>query len=199
MSSVVRTLFKDHSRLIVIGLLSVLGSTVSAYITGKYMTTYALHTLHMPPDTAMLASVVSGIMTVVGAVVGGWLSDRFGQRFLMIGPRVLFLLIAYPAFSLIIINGTAGILLPAVGILVFLQAVSGAVILVALAQAFPSSINSAGLSIVFATAVAMFGGTAQFVVTWLLDFTGDPFAVAWYLIITNLITVVALFKLRPAT
>jgi hypothetical protein len=37
------------------------------------------------------------------------------------------------------------------------------------------------LSIIYATAIAVFGGSTQFVVKALLDATGNPLAPAWYM------------------
>jgi hypothetical protein len=63
----------------------------------------------------------------------------------------------------------------------------GSVVLVLIPECFPKSVRSAGLSIVYATAVTVFGGTTQFVVTWLIHATGSPLAPAWYLIGTSVI------------
>jgi len=44
-------------RLLVLAVLIILGGTVSTYV-GVYMTTYAIATLHLPPSTALTATVV---------------------------------------------------------------------------------------------------------------------------------------------
>lgn len=195
--AVLRTLASRHAGLVLIGVLTIMGGTISSYIIGKYMTTYALHTLHMPAGTAMLASVVSGSVIALGSVLGGWLSDRFGRRALMVLPRALFVVAVYPAFLLITADRTPETLLLMVGLLSLFQAMSGAVGIVALPECFPRAVRSSGLSITYALGVTIFGGSAQFVVTWLLDVTGNPMALAWYLVATNLITTVALCLLRP--
>lgn len=195
--AVLRTLVSQHAGLIVIGVLTIMGGTISSYIIGKYMTTYALHTLHMPAGIAMLASVVSGCVVAFGSVLGGWLSDRFGRRPLMVLPRLMFVLAVYPAFLLITGDRTPQTLLLMVGLLSLFQAMSGAVGILALPECFPRAVRSSGLAITYALGVTIFGGSAQVVVTWLLDVTGNPMALAWYLVATNLVTTVALLLLRP--
>lgn len=195
--AVLQTLFTRHLGLILIGILTIMGGTISSYIIGKYMTTYALHTLRMPASVAMLASVVSGLVIVFGSLLGGWLSDRYGRRALMILPRVLFVLAVYPAFLLITTAQSTGTLLAMIALLALFQAMSGAVGIIALPECFPRAVRTSGLSITYALGVTIFGGTAQLFVTWLLDATGNPMALAWYLVATNLVTIWALFKLRP--
>lgn len=195
--AVLRTLVSQHAGLIVIGVLTIMGGTISSYIIGKYMTTYALHTLHMPAGIAMLASVVSGCVVAFGSVLGGWLSDRFGRRPLMVLPRLMFVLAVYPAFLLITGDRTPQTLLLMVGLLSLFQTMSGAVGILALPECFPRAVRSSGLAITYALGVTIFGGSAQVVVTWLLDVTGNPMALAWYLVATNLVTTVALLLLRP--
>ena len=46
----------------------------------------------------------------------------------------------------------------------------------------PVSLRAGGLGIVYALAISAFGGTAQFVVTWLIEVTGSPLAPAWYMV-----------------
>ncbi|MET3480327.1 MULTISPECIES: hypothetical protein [unclassified Variovorax] len=48
-------LLKQNAGLIALGVLVVLGSTVSIYVA-LYMTTYALTTLHMAPNVSMAAT-----------------------------------------------------------------------------------------------------------------------------------------------
>ena len=35
---------------------------------------------------------------------------------------------------------------------------------------------------IYATSIALFGGTTQLVITWLIQVTGSPMAPAWYLL-----------------
>ena len=49
-----------------------------------------------------------------------------------------------------------------------------------MAEVFPAESRGAGIALTYAAAVTIFGATTQFVVTWLLDVTGDPMAPAYY-------------------
>lgn len=48
------------------------------------------------------------------------------------------------------------------------------------------------MGIVYAFAIATFGGTTQFAVKWLIDVTGDPLAPAYYMGGTWLIGLIAM-------
>jgi len=78
-------LLRQHARLITLALLALVGGTVSTYVN-NYMTTFAITTLKFPPVTAMAATVVSGIATLAFSLLGGWLSDRFGRKTVMLVP-----------------------------------------------------------------------------------------------------------------
>ena len=56
-----------------------------------------------------------------------------------------------------------------------------------MAEAFPASVRSSGLAILYALGVAIFGGTTQFVVAWLIDVTGNPLVPAYYQVIATLV------------
>ena len=82
-------------------------------------------------------------------------------------------------------------------VLSLFQAMSAGVVLVAIPESLPRGVRTSGLSIAYSVGVAIFGGTSQFVATWLLDSTGDPMALAWYLAGANLVSLIALFGLKP--
>jgi hypothetical protein len=60
----------------------------------------------------------------------------------------------------------------------------------------PASVRSTGLSIAYATAVTVFGGSAQVIVTWLIVATGNPLSPAWYLIASSLVGIGAMFLMN---
>ena len=67
--------------------------------------------------------------------------------------------------------------------------------LVAIPELLPRGIRATGLSIAYAIGVALFGGTTQFIVTWLIGATGNAAAPAWYVAGTSLITAIAMMAL----
>jgi MHS family proline/betaine transporter-like MFS transporter len=56
---------------------------------------------------------------------------------------------------------------------------AGAVTLLVL-EALPARVRASGMAVSHALHVALFGGTAQFIVTGLIKWTGDPMSAAWY-------------------
>jgi MHS family citrate/tricarballylate:H+ symporter-like MFS transporter len=53
-------------------------------------------------------------------------------------------------------------------------------VIVALTEALPKTIRSGVVATTYAFAISVFGGSTQFVITWLIQRTGNPLAPAWY-------------------
>jgi MFS family permease len=182
----------DHVKVIVLAVLLVLGGTVSTYVS-NYMTTYAISTLHLPSSTALTATVVGGVALFVGALTGGWLADRYGRRATMLWPRLLLTLTAWPLFLLLARQPSAGTLYLATTVLTVLTAIGSAASLVVIPELLPKAIRATGLSIAYAIGVSLFGGSTQFIITWLLKVTDDPTSPAWYVTLTGIITLAAMW------
>jgi MFS family permease len=180
-----------HSGFITLAVLLILGGTVSIY-AANYMTTYAIATLHFPASTALATTVIGSVTMFAGALAGGWLSDRCGRRGVMLWPRLLLTLVTWPLFLLLDAHPSAATLYATSIALNGLTALSGAASLVAIPELLPRSIRATGLSIAYAIGVSVFGGSTQFVITWLLGVTGDPSSPAWYVTAASLVTTVAI-------
>ena len=104
-------LARRHIRIIVFALMILASGTIETYVT-QYMTTYAQNTLHVPSPLAFTVSLVSNGVGIVGALLGGWLADRYGRKPVMIWPQLIALVLTYPTF-LWIVNapGPASLLL----------------------------------------------------------------------------------------
>jgi MFS family permease len=191
-SAVFKRLLKSHLGLLLLVITAGMCGTVTTYIT-NYMTTYAITTLHLSASLSIAATAVVGICVLVFSLVGGWLSDRIGRRPLLIVPRALLLVIAYPAFLLMIRQPGAVTLLSMSGLIAALGSLSAAPDLVAITELFPRAIRSAAVSVAYAFIVTVFGGTTQLVVTYLIGVTGDPLSPAYYLIATSVVGVIAMF------
>ena len=82
-----------------------------------------------------------------------------------------------------ILPGVAGVaLFGAAAILEIPLCLSASSVLIAVTESLPARIRSGALATLYAVAVAVFGGTTQFAVTWLIQVTGSPLAPAWYLV-----------------
>ena len=183
-----------HWGLIVLAVLVIIGGTVSTYL-GNYMTTYAIVTLKMAPVNALAATAVVGLSTLVFAVIGGWMCDRYGRRLVMFWPRAAAAVLTVPAFLLLVAHPTPLILFAVSGFLAALTAVSGAASLVAIPELLPRGIRATGMAIAYAVGVALFGGTTQFIVTWLIEVTHNPVAPAWYVAGASVITALAMLAM----
>jgi MFS family permease len=192
--AVFKRLLTSHLGLLLLAIPVGVCGTVSNFIN-NYMTTYAITTLHLPSGLSIAATAVVGICVLVFSLLGGWLSDRFGRRVVMIVPRALLIIIAYPAFLLMIRQPGAATLLTMSALMSSLTAMSAAPSLVAITELFPRAIRSAALSLSYAFTVTVFGGTTQLVVTYLIGVTGDPLSPAYYLIVASVAGVIAMFAL----
>ena len=183
-----------QKRIVLLAVFVIMGGTVSNYV-GSYMTTYAIVTLKFSPLIAMGATVMVGIATLLFALAGGWLCDRYGRKPVMLWPRLATAVLTVPAFMLLVAHPTQTTLLAVTAFLAALTALSAAASIVAIPELLPRGIRATGLSIAYAVGVSLFGGTTQFVVTWLINVTGNPAAPAWYVAGTSVITALAMLAL----
>ena len=181
---------RSHTRVLAVGVALIAAATVATYVL-NYMTTYAIHTLGMPADVALGATMANGVAGCIGGLIGGLLSDRVGRKPLLIWPRIAFLLAIWPAFLLMVRNHDAVTLLSATFAMAFLSALTTAGVLVGLTESLDKSVRGLGMGVVYATAVSVFGGTTQPMIAWLTQATGDPLSPAWYLIAAALVGLVA--------
>jgi MFS family permease len=166
-------------RIAVLGGLILAAGTVVTYVL-TYLTTFASSTLHLSTRVSFLPTVAGGVCGVIATPVGGWLADRFGRRPVMIIPTALLLLGMVPAFWLMASFPTGQSLMLAAALISVLSALAFAPVLTAVTEALPAKIRSGALALVYALAIATFGGTTQFLVAWLIHVTGSPLAPAWY-------------------
>jgi MHS family citrate/tricarballylate:H+ symporter-like MFS transporter len=190
-----RVPLRPYLPLAVIGLMLLGSGTISNYVA-NYMTTYAIATLHMNANIAFMATIVVGLGGVVFDLVSGSLSDRVGRKPMMIVSGFLLLVTIFPAFYVISHYRTAATLLGATAVLSSLMAVNVTPIITWLTESLPPAIRSGGVSVVYAVAIATFGGTTQYAVTWLIKFTGNPLAPAWYWTTAMIVGLVAMCAAR---
>jgi MFS family permease len=165
---------------VVLGLIMLAGATSVTYVL-NYLTTFAAVTLHMTGGAGFAATATVGSCGMIGAPVGGWLSDRFGRRPLMLAPATTLMLCALPMFTLIVRFKSGALLLGGAALLSLCASSAFAVMLCALVEWLPAHMRSGGLGLIYALAISVFGGSTQFIVAWLTALTHSAMVPAWYM------------------
>ena len=191
------TPLRPYLHIALFGIVMLASATITNYAL-DYMTTYANHTLHMNTTIAFGVTVVIGMFMVCADLAGGWLADRFGRKPVMIIPYSLMMLLAPPSYLLISQFRTTATLFGASAALGVLQGLGGSPIAIWITESLPPRIRSGGVAVIYALSIAIFGGTTQFMITWLIAKTGNPLAPAWYMVVALAAGVTAMLFVRES-
>lgn len=180
--SVVGQTLMQHRRGLLASFLLTTSATISFYVLVIYLPTYASKTLGIALESAFIAQCIGIVAMIVAIPLFGALSDRIGRRIVLRAALILSVLLLYPCFQWLIANpGFTRFMWMQIllcGIFgAFLGPFSSAV-----AEQFPRRIRSTGMAVSYNVAVMIFGGFAQFILTWLLHVTGSPMTPAFYLL-----------------
>lgn len=179
----VREMLTRHASDLVLGILMIMSGTVMVYIVLFYMPTYMMQTHHVAAPTAYLLNCLAAAVQIVAVYLSGKYVDRFKRsKRAMLFSIVAGMALSYPTFWML---GVPGHLWLAVAFRMLLIVAIGINMLTStmlIVEALPRSVRATGVSMIYSFGVTIFGGSAQVVVTWLLNATGNPMAPAWYLI-----------------
>jgi len=141
-----------------------------------------------------LANTIALVVVLISKPLGGWLSDRIGRRRLMISLTVAMMGIVYFAYRMLYGSPTEFVLgqvmigIP-IGMALGLQ---GAMVV----EIFPLRSRVTSMSIAYSLALALSGGTAPLVATWLIDQTGNLLAPAFYAMVFGAIGLAIMLPMR---
>ena len=102
---------------------------------------------------------------------------------------------AYPLFMLLNTGSLVAAIAAHAG-LAAIEAVFVSSSLAAGAELFATRVRSSGYSIGYNVSVALFGGTAPYVATWLTDRTGNELAPAYYVIAAAIVSLATIMTMR---
>lgn len=171
----------SHIKQILVCFGIIVSGTISFYVILVYIPTFARTQLQLPLDQAFLAQAIGLACEVVLIPICGALSDRIGRKPVMIASLALSLLVTYPLFVWVSSSPSFASLLVMQVVLCSLFGIGNGPVSTALGEQFPTRVRSTALAIGYNVAVMLFGGFAQFFVTWLIHATGTPIAPAFYL------------------
>jgi MFS family permease len=184
--------------MIVLTVIFIGGVAVNQYLF-TYMTTFALVTLKLPPSIAMLAPIFIGVFGALAGILGGLCVDRFGRFAINVLPRALLIALVFPALYAIVAAGTGWVFLLAISVLTVLHMASTALLNMVVAEAFPPAVRALAVSTTYAIGLAIFGGTAQFVATSVVAYTGDPRSIAGIFVLATAMSLLMFLRIYRQT
>ncbi|THD56051.1 MFS transporter [Phenylobacterium sp.] len=161
------TLLRRHPREFAIVLVLTASGSLAFYAYTTYMQKFLVNTAGFSKDTgtAIMAAVLLCYMPIQPLV--GWLSDFVGRRTTIAVGLGLGALATYPVMTAISHSTSAFAAFGLIMILILCHSGYSAVNAVVKAELFPAYIRALGVSLPYALANALFGGTAEYVAEWL--------------------------------
>jgi len=184
-----------HPRETLLAFTSTLHNTVAYYIALIYMTSYMQTVGKLPQSTALWISSGSLAFMILLLPGLGALSDRVGRRPLMLFSCGAFIVLGYP-FFLMASSGSLALTILAELLMMVCYAPYAATCASFLTEIIPTRVRYTSMSVGYNCAVAIFGGFAPFIATWLVKSTGLSYAPGFYLIGAALITGFVVLRTR---
>lgn len=189
-----RDTLKYHWREVLIAAGLKVVETAPFYIFSTFVVSYATTTLSYQKSQALEAVTLAALVATIMIPLMGLLSDKIGrQRMYAVSVFALGLFIV-PWFLLLDTGATWGIMLATLIAFGILWAPITAVLGTLCSEIFSANVRYTGITLGYQLGAALAGGTAPLIATGLLaKYDGDWTPVAWYLIVTVAISLVAIF------
>ena len=178
-------------RIVLIGMMLVVMTTVSFYTITVYTPTFGKTVLHLSETDSLLVTFCVGLSNFIILPVMGAVSDLIGRKPVLIVFSALTALTAYPALSWLVGNASFVNMLIVLLWLSFLYASYNGAMVVALTEIVPPAVRTAGFSLAYSLATALFGGFTPLVSTWLITQTGNRAAPGMWMAFAGLLGLVA--------
>ncbi len=171
-----------------------LHNTVAYYIPIVYMTNYIRTAGGLSATQAMWIGTASLAVFVVLIPIWGALSDRIGRKPLLLLSAGGYIVLSFPLLMMASSGSVTLAFAAQLIMIVFLSFFSGPCP-AAYSELFPTRVRYTALSIGYNTAVAIFGGFAPFISTWLIKVTGSNLAPAFYLMAAAIVSFLVILRI----
>ncbi|WP_425864942.1 MFS transporter [Arthrobacter sp. TWP1-1] len=190
-------LVKVYWRQVVLAMVLVAAANTVGYALTSYMPTYLTDSKGYDPVHGTLLTIPILVAMALCIPLTGRLSDKIGRRPVLWVGAISTVVLAIPAFMLIGV-GPVWTTLLGLALIAFPVTFYVSNLASALPALFPTSSRYGGMGISYNFAVAIFGGTAPFIIQGLITMTGNDMMPAYYLVLTSAIGAVAIYFLRES-
>ena len=156
-----------------------LGGTIAFYTFSTYMQKFLVNTVHLSKETSTTLSFISLLIFAILQPLFGLLSYRIGRKPLLIGFGVLGTIFTVPILTgLASETNTTIIFLLMIAALIIVSGYTS-INAVVKAELFPAEIRALGVGLPYASTVAIFGGTAEYLALWFKNIGHESYFY-WY-------------------
>ncbi|MCE4226415.1 MFS transporter [Methylobacterium sp. C25] len=166
----------QNRRIVLLGMLLVAMTTISFYAITVYTPTFGRMVLGLSDTDSLIVTFLIAVSNFFWLPVMGALSDRIGRKPILLVFSTLTLLTAYPALSWLTGHASFSALLGVLLWFSFLYGSYNGAMVVALTEIVPSEVRTAGFSLAYSLATALFGGMTPIISTWAIKELGDKAA-----------------------
>ncbi|ALL79556.1 major facilitator transporter (plasmid) [Pseudonocardia sp. EC080610-09] len=142
-----------------------LASTVVYYTWAIGLSGFAITTKGVPASGALWATVAANLVFMATLPLWGKLSDRFGRKPIFLTYGVSFVVLSFPLIAAL--NDSAWRMFGIMVIALFFLGAFVGIMPAYFAELFPTEVRASGIGVPYSLIVAIFGGTAPYILTWL--------------------------------
>ncbi|WP_347557411.1 MFS transporter [Robbsia sp. KACC 23696] len=187
-----RDALRFHWRTVIRWMLFFCGPAAIFYLIVVFSLSYVTKTLAVPKQTGFLLLMAANTCAIVGALLGGILSDRIGRRKALALGSCMTLLMLFVYFQILDTKSFVPMLLAMGVFLGFTQFQSG-IQPVAFAEAFPTNVRYSGSALAYTGANLIAGGPMPVLAVWLFALCdGSPWGVVAVCVVLNVISLIAI-------
>jgi len=188
----------DNWRIVLSGMMLVVFTTTTFYLITAYTPTFGKQALHLDLQKTFLVTLCVGLSNFAWLPIAGSISDRIGRRPLVTVVPILALLTAYPVMSWLVAAPSFERLL---AVELWFSALFGfynGAMVPMLVEIMPAQVRTAGFSLAYSLATAVFGGFTPAICTYLIQRTGNKASPALWLMTAAAVSLVGVLLSRNA-
>lgn len=190
----VAEVLRRHWREVVLTALVRTGQQTPFYIFTTYVLTYATQTLRLDRGTVLNFVMIQALLSLVTIPLFGHLSDVIGRRRLTAIGCLAMMIWPFAYFSLLDTR-TLGLVFLAILLGLPIQDLQYGPQAALIAESFPARLRYSGSSLGYQLASITAGGPAPIVAIWLFTRFGSSMAIAAYLSMSAIVSLIALWLL----
>ncbi len=182
--------------LILMGFSMVVLTTTAFYLITGYTPTYGREALKLDATSVLVVTLCVGVSNFIWLPVGGAISDAIGRRPILLLMPILVLLTSYPLMHWLVQEPSFGKLLVTLLIFSAYYGVYNGAMVPMLTEIMPARVRTAGFSLAYSLATALFGGVTPLVATDLIERMNDRAAPALWLSFAAAISLIGALSLK---